>query len=51
VGAGRCLQAAPDRSEAAADNDGMRVQQVDEKRDAVPGGVSGLVNHLRRERV
>jgi hypothetical protein len=55
VRAGRCLQAAPvrpvDGAEAAADDDGVRVQQVDQNGDTVPGGVSRLVNDLCRERV
>src|SRR6266851_4056353 len=55
VRAGGRLQAAPvgpfDAAETAADDDGMRVKQVDEKGYSVPGGASSLVNHLRRERV
>src|SRR6266851_3566836 len=55
VRAGGCLQAAPvgpvHAAETAADDHGMRVQQVDQKGDAVPGGMSGLVNDLRRDRI
>ena len=55
VRAGGRLQAAPvgpfDAAETAADDDGMRVKQVDEKGYSVPGGASSLVNDLRRDRV
>src|SRR5229473_3122898 len=55
VRAGGCLQAAPigpvDAAETAANDDGMRVKQVHEKGDTVPGGASSLVNDLRRDRV
>jgi hypothetical protein len=55
VRAGGCLQAAPvgpvHAAEAAADDDGVQIQQVNQKGDTVPGGISGLVNDLRGERV